>query len=56
VIADDEAGTAATTFGLSAFPYFVAVDADGTVVARASGELTTDQFDDVVALAQGGAA
>lgn len=53
VIADDEDGTIARTFGLSAFPYFVVVDAEGTVVARATGELTTDQFDDAVALAQG---
>jgi thiol-disulfide isomerase/thioredoxin len=53
VIADDEDGTIATTFGLSSFPYFVAVDADGEVVARASGELTTDQFDALVAQVQG---
>jgi thiol-disulfide isomerase/thioredoxin len=53
VIADDEDGTIASTFGLSAFPYFVVVDAEGTVVARATGELTTEQFDDAVALAQG---
>ncbi|WP_421118725.1 TlpA family protein disulfide reductase [Aquihabitans daechungensis] len=29
----------AEAYGLSAFPYFVVVDADGKVVARASGEL-----------------
>ena len=52
-LADDEAGTIAKAFGLSAFPYFVAVDADGKVVARASGELTAEQFDAVVAQAQG---
>ncbi len=52
-IADDEASTIASTFGLSAFPYFVAVDADGKVVARATGEITAEQFDQVVAQAQG---
>ena len=52
-IADDEAGTIAKAFGLSAFPYFVAVDADGKVVARATGELSAEQFDAVVAQAQG---
>jgi cytochrome c biogenesis protein CcmG/thiol:disulfide interchange protein DsbE len=52
-IADDEASTIARTFGLSAFPYFVAVDADGKVVARASGELSAEEFDAVVAQAQG---
>lgn len=54
VIADDEASTVAAQFGLSAFPYFVAVDADGKVVARSSGELTTDQFDAMVDAAAGG--
>jgi thiol-disulfide isomerase/thioredoxin len=56
VLADDETGTVARAFGLSSFPYFVAVDADGTVVERASGELTTDQFDALVEAAQQGAA
>jgi cytochrome c biogenesis protein CcmG/thiol:disulfide interchange protein DsbE len=56
VLADDEASTVAQAFGLSSFPYFVAVDADGKVVERASGELTTDQFDALVAAAQEGTA
>lgn len=53
VLADDELGSAATAYGLSAFPYFVAVDADGNVVERASGELSTERFDALVASAQG---
>ena len=53
VLADDEDSTVAQAYGLSAFPYFVVVDADGKVVARASGELTTDQFDAAVKAAQG---
>jgi thiol-disulfide isomerase/thioredoxin len=48
-LADSENQDAADAFGLSAFPYFVAVDGSGKVVARTSGEITTDQF---VALAQ----
>lgn len=56
VLADDEASTVAQAFGLSSFPYFVAVDADGKVVERASGELTTDQFDALVAAVQEGTA
>jgi thiol-disulfide isomerase/thioredoxin len=55
VLADDEDSTVAQTFGLSAFPYFVVVDADGKVVERATGELTTDRFDDLVKAAQEGA-
>ena len=44
VLVDDADGTAAQAFGLPGYPYFVAVDASGTVVARTSGEITTDQF------------
>ncbi len=39
ILMDDEDGTAATAFGLPAFPYWVALDADGTVALRVSGEL-----------------
>ncbi|MGN6693113.1 MAG: TlpA family protein disulfide reductase [Aquihabitans sp.] len=53
VLADDEDSSVAQAYGLSAFPYFVVVDEDGKVVERASGELTTDQFDAAVAAAQG---
>jgi thiol-disulfide isomerase/thioredoxin len=49
VLADDADGSGATAAGLTSFPYFVAVDADGTVAARASGELTSDQLDRIVA-------
>jgi cytochrome c biogenesis protein CcmG/thiol:disulfide interchange protein DsbE len=35
---------AAEAVGLTAFPFFVGVDADGNVVGRGSGELTTDQL------------
>ena len=53
VLADSEEGAAAAAFGVDAFPYFVAVDDDGKVVARTSGEISTDQFDQLVALALG---
>jgi thiol-disulfide isomerase/thioredoxin len=39
----DATGAAAQAYGLSSFPFWVAVDADGTVVDRQSGELTLDQ-------------
>ncbi len=48
IMADSDAFDAATAFGLESYPYFVWVDADGKVVARASGELTTDQIGSVV--------
>jgi thiol-disulfide isomerase/thioredoxin len=53
VLADTADGQGAAALGLTGFPYFVAVDADGTVVARTSGEITTEQFDQLVAAAQG---
>ena len=52
VDAEDSGGAAA--FGLTSFPYFVAVDADGRVVARASGELPTDELEALIEAARGG--
>jgi cytochrome c biogenesis protein CcmG/thiol:disulfide interchange protein DsbE len=51
VLADGN-GDAATAYGLPAFPYWVAVDADGRVVERRTGELTPGQMDDLFAAAQ----
>jgi hypothetical protein len=52
-LADSDDKQAADAFGLSAFPFFVAVDASGEVVARTSGELTTEQFADLLDRARG---
>jgi cytochrome c biogenesis protein CcmG/thiol:disulfide interchange protein DsbE len=43
-MADSADGTAATAYGISAYPYFVLVNADGTVAARATGEVPPDQI------------
>jgi thiol-disulfide isomerase/thioredoxin len=40
----------ATSYGLTAFPYWVAVRADGTVAQRLTGELTPEQIDALVTL------
>lgn len=40
--APDEAPAALAAYGVSSFPFLVAVDADGEVVARAAGEQGTD--------------
>ena len=45
----DESGTVADAYGLSAFPYWVFVNADGTVAGRFAGEMTTDQLDTIIA-------
>jgi thiol-disulfide isomerase/thioredoxin len=44
VLADSPTGTAAQAYGLTSYPYFVMVNADGTVAGRGSGELTEDQL------------
>ena len=52
VDADDDG--AARAYGLSAYPYFVAIDADGNVVARTSGELEAPQLEALFDAARGG--
>lgn len=49
----DANGAAAEAYGLTSFPYWVAVDADGTVVERRSGELSLDEVVDMTAAARG---
>lgn len=49
VLLDDDMSAGAQGFGLSSYPFLVFLDADGKVVARASGELAGE---DIVALAR----
>ncbi len=51
-LVDSTESTAASAYGLDAFPYFVAVDAKGYVTKRMAGELTEAQFTDLVAAAK----
>lgn len=55
VILDDEANTIGGGYGLTGYPYFVVVDADGNVAARTSGELGRDQIQALVEVASGSA-
>ena len=43
-LADSDTYQAAEAWGLMAYPYFVALDGEGQVVARTTGELTQEQF------------
>jgi thiol-disulfide isomerase/thioredoxin len=52
-MADDADSTAASAFGLTAFPFYVVTDDAGDVVFRTSGELTTEQLESLVAAARG---
>lgn len=51
-LADDAAGSAAKAYGVTSFPFFVAIDAKGIVAARTSGELSEAQFDELIAAAK----
>ncbi len=44
VMADNATATAATAYGISAYPFFVLVDADGKVAGRGTGEVTPEQI------------
>ena len=55
-LADTADQVAASYYGLSGFPFFVVADADGKVVFRTSGELSMEQFDDLVEAARTGTA
>ncbi|HET7483663.1 MAG TPA: TlpA disulfide reductase family protein [Actinomycetota bacterium] len=44
VIADNAGDGTADAFGVNGFPFFVFVNSDGTVAARASGEIPIDQL------------
>ncbi len=44
IMADSANQDAANAFGLPGYPYFVLVDGNGKVVARTSGEISTDQL------------
>jgi thiol-disulfide isomerase/thioredoxin len=54
VLVDDADGTAAGYYGLPSYPYFVALDAEGRVVTRATGELDQQAIQDVVSKLQSG--
>jgi cytochrome c biogenesis protein CcmG/thiol:disulfide interchange protein DsbE len=45
----DRAGTVATAYGLSAFPFWVFVGADGTVIGRLTGELPIADLETIIA-------
>ena len=51
---DDSQQTAARAVGTSGYPFFVAVDAQGKVVVRGSGELSMDQFEQLIEAARTG--
>ena len=53
VLADSERGAAAEAFGVSGFPFFVAVDADGRVVGRHAGPLGREALAELIESLEG---
>jgi thiol-disulfide isomerase/thioredoxin len=51
VVVDDVRRTVAGSFGLTGFPFWVALDANGVVVARSAGQINEATFDSLVAAA-----
>lgn len=49
VLLDSESSELANAFGLTSFPYWVAVDAQGNVVSRAAGEQDVAAFEGLIA-------
>ena len=52
-IVDDKKNSIAEAFGLPAFPYWIILDADGTLFDRFSGSLNTAQFVDLIKFLSG---
>jgi cytochrome c biogenesis protein CcmG, thiol:disulfide interchange protein DsbE len=54
VMADDKANIAVKSYGFSGFPFFAVLRADGTIAARASGEMDLEPFLELLAKAKQG--
>lgn len=48
VLLDDQLSSALNAYGAGGFPYFVALDKNGKVVVRKSGEISEQEFDAIV--------
>jgi cytochrome c biogenesis protein CcmG/thiol:disulfide interchange protein DsbE len=48
-VIEDESGAVANAYGMTAFPYFVFVNADGTVAGRITGEVPASDLDTIIA-------
>lgn len=55
ILLDDTNSSLAQAYGLSAYPFWVVVDADGSVVGRLSGAIGSNQFDALIDVARNGA-
>ena len=54
VLSDDAQSSLAKSYGLSGFPFWAIVDAEGKIVTRSAGGIGPDEFDAYLELARGG--
>jgi thiol-disulfide isomerase/thioredoxin len=54
VLSDDAESSVAKSYGLSGFPFWAIVDAEGEIVARSAGGIGPDEFDAYLELARAG--
>jgi peroxiredoxin len=54
VLSDDAQSSVAKSYGLSAFPFWAVVDADGKIVTRSAGGIGPDEFDAYLEIARAG--
>lgn len=54
ILSDDAVNSAARSYGLSGFPFWAIVDADGTIVTRSAGGIGPAEFDAYLELARAG--
>lgn len=54
VLTDDAESAAARSYGLSGFPFWAIVDADGDLISRTAGGIGPDQLDAFIELARAG--
>jgi thiol-disulfide isomerase/thioredoxin len=55
VMIDDASSTIGNMYGLSSYPFYVAVNGQNQVIARSSGEFTVEQWEQFLATARAGA-
>lgn len=55
ILLDDDESSVGVAYGLTGFPFWVVVGADGNVIGRVSGAVGPDQFDALIEVARTGA-
>ena len=54
MLSDDAESSVARSYGLSGFPFWAIVDAEGEIVTRSAGGIGPDEFDAYLEIARAG--